>query len=220
MIRISTTHIESFRQYSGGLLEEETFLARLRRERPPTREMQLGTAFHSILENPTECYSIDKDVYIADGIEYQGEIIRRCIEFLPTSTTAIAELKETKIYDLGGELVEVVGKVDSIDGLIITEYKTCWGGFNFDKYYESCQWKFYIDIFGAMAVNYNVFCFYDSKRSGIQLKSVERFVMPVYHGMNQHIELLLKQFVDYIKFRGLDTLFTKCEKCNETRTVV
>ena len=107
-----------------------------------------------------------------NGIEFDFDIISPCYEKIVQD--APFEVKITKIYKIGDEEVEVVAKVDQLYGNHIIENKTCWGMFDFERYFNSCQWKYYLDIFEAERVYYNVFCLSD-KVGGIELRNIEQF---------------------------------------------
>jgi len=202
-MRISVTTIENFRQYLNDSIEEEELLNRITGKSKPSRYKDLGSAFHWIMEN-FDKYTHKEGIYTAsNGIEFSADIINECRKSL--IPYAVYEVKMTKIYDIN-EPIEVVAKVDSIFGEIVVENKTCWTGFSYDKYYESCQWKFYADIFDVPTIKYNVFNFYDGS-DGIVYKGTESFDLHKYPTMGYDIDKLLRDFVEYIHFRNLEKYF-------------
>ncbi len=213
MLKISVTTIESFRNYLKGSLEEEALLKRIRGKYEPSRYMELGTAFHDILEKINERYSEEKKCFIAkNGIEFNYDIIAQCYQAI--NQEASFEVKTTKVYDIGNEQVEVVAKVDQLFGNYVYENKTCWGGFSFERYFQSCQWKYYMDIFEAEKVSYNVFCFYDAK-NGIQLRGIEQFSFDRYPDLDSDLNELLTSFLEFIQSRKLEEYFQNKPKNNK-----
>jgi hypothetical protein len=111
MLKIAVTTVESFRNYQNGSIELEDFLKRIRGEFTPSRYMDLGSAFHDIMEKAQERYIEDKNIFKAkNGIEFDYKVITRCYQKI--NNEAPFEVKITKVYDVGKEQVELVAKVD------------------------------------------------------------------------------------------------------------
>lgn len=249
MLRISTTTIERFRSYidedkffGNILVTEEKLLDSIKGDFTGTPKTEMGTAFHECLEKPNECY----DRYLKQGgIENIGFMSSKGFVFDYKEIKYVFDLidydfpfevKKTKIYEIDGEQIEVVGQVDQWQGNIVNEHKTCWGeiyfkkdedgntekttgeSFDWEKYYKSCQWKFYLEIFDAQIVRYKVFELAIDKTDGDQIKLIDKhpFDLFPYDGMHDDIIELLTQFVNYIHFRKLEGYFQpKRENKNE-----
>ncbi|MBE2188025.1 MAG: hypothetical protein KIT33_07910 [Candidatus Kapabacteria bacterium] len=206
MLKVAVTTIESFRNYLNGSIELEDLLKRVRGEFTPSRYMDLGSAFHDILEKAEERFIPERNVFKAkNGIEFDFDIISPCYEKIVQD--APFEVKITKIYKIGDEEVEVVAKVDQLYGNHIIENKTCWGMFDFERYFNSCQWKYYLDIFEAERVYYNVFCLSD-KVNGIELRNIEQFSFNAYPDLSDDLYELLTDFVKFIHNQKLEEYFT------------
>ena len=74
---------------------------------------------------------------------------------LPDSSIALPAIRELRAQKQYGPLT-VTGKLDTLDGRRVEDHKTT-GTFNPDGYIEGCQWRFYLDIFGADVFRWNVF---------------------------------------------------------------
>lgn len=206
MLKVAVTTIESFRNYLNGSIELEDLLKRVRGDFTPSRYMDLGSAFHDILEKAEERFIPERNVFKAkNGIEFDFDIISPCNEKIVQD--APFEVKITKIYKIGDEEVEVVAKVDQLYGNHIIENKTCWGMFDFERYFNSCQWKYYLDIFEAERVYYNVFCLSD-KVGGIELRNIEQFSFNAYPDLRDDLNELLTDFVKFIHNQKLEEYFT------------
>lgn len=236
MLRISTTTIDSYRSYIeedklfGNIVTtEEKLLSYIKREAPPSPKMELGTAFHEILETPQICLDRfakkinDKDLAFmsSNGNIFPFDIITKCYDTIDYSFPF--EVKKTKIYEIEGEQIEVVAKADQWQGNIINEHKTSWGeiyinregertsgeSFNWEKYHKSCQWKFYLDIFEAERVRYKVFELAIDKTDydKITLLGIHPFEMFPYENIKYDRLNLLESFVNYIHFRKLEDYF-------------
>ena len=215
MLKIAVTTIEAFRNYQNGTIELEDFLKRVRGEFTPSRYMDLGSAFHDILENIELRYNKELNIFKAkNGLEFEYDVIAQCYKKIVSE--APFEVKITKIYDIGKESIEVVAKVDQLYGNYVIENKTCWGMFDFERYFGSCQWKFYLDIFEAERVFYNVFCLSD-KKDGIELRNIEQFSFNAYPDLNDDLNELMKDLVEFIHAKNLEEYFAQDYKYKEQR---
>lgn len=215
MLKIAVTTIEAFRNYQNGTIELEDFLKRVRGEFTPSRYMDLGSAFHDILENIELRYIKELNIFKAkNGLEFEYDIIAQCYEKIVSD--APFEVKITKLYDTGKEKIEVVAKVDQLYGNYVIENKTCWGMFDFERYFSSCQWKFYLDIFESERVFYNVFCLSD-KKDGIELRGIEQFSFNAYPDLMEDLNELMKDLVEFIHVKNLEEYFAPDYKYKEQR---
>ena len=137
------SNIETYRRWR---LEEDAtpadLVSRLTADQP-TERMEVGTAFHKALEL---AQSGDHDELTANG--YRFLFAGPCAIALPS----VRELRCSRQY---GPLI-VSGQVDAIHGLRVEDHKTT-ANFSADSYLEGCQWRFYLDIFGADVFRWNVF---------------------------------------------------------------
>ncbi len=215
MLKIAVTTIEAFRNYQNGTIELEDFLKRVRGEFTASWYMDLGSAFHDILENIELRYIKELNIFKAkNGLEFEYDIIAQCYEKIVSD--APFEVKITKIYDTGKENIEVVAKVDQLYGNYVIENKTCWGMFDFERYFSSCQWKFYLDIFEAERVFYNVFCL-SNKKDGIELRNIEQFSFNAYPDLIGDLNELMKDLVEFIHAKNLEEFFAPDYRYKEQR---
>ena len=83
-------------------------------------------------------------------------------------------------------------------------------------YTDSVQWKLYCDIFELPEFYFDVFEFkgYEKEKngydvSGLQLARHEPIHCIEYSGMQNDIQVLLTEFVEFIKFCKIEHLFTQ-----------
>lgn len=140
LVRVS--NIEAFRQWRLTEDGPRALVERLT-DFQPTEAMLAGTAFHKALElaAPGEYDHLEADGYTF-LIEGDGAI------FLPRTR----ELRCFKQYGL----IRVTGQVDALEGIRVEDHKTT-SHFNAERYLDGCQWRFYLDIFGADVFRWNVF---------------------------------------------------------------
>lgn len=108
----------------------------------PSEAMLAGKALHKALEHASEG---EFEQLSADGYTFHltgGEI----------SLPEIREVRSARNY---GSLM-VTGKADCVRGLTVTDHKTT-AKFDPEGYLAGCQWKFYLELFGANEFRWNVF---------------------------------------------------------------
>lgn len=140
LARVSS--IETFRRWK--LDEDMTaadLVARLT-DFQPTPAMLAGTAFHKALEDavPGEYPELK-----AQGYTF----------LMPDAEIGLPDIRELRAFGSYGAL-SVTGQVDGLHGKRVEDHKTT-ASFRPDGYIEGCQWRFYLDIFGADVFRWNVF---------------------------------------------------------------
>ena len=193
MIRTSVTKLDALHLFQQGVIELEDLIKRLRGETVETEAMQFGRAFHKLLEKIDEIEEgkdteIDGNVFNANDIL----LIKNNLKHKPA--LGVTEIKDVKEYNVDGEIVQVSAVADLVFGETVVEYKTT-KYFDIEKYINSYQWRFYMDIFGASKVVYNIFVFYNN-----QLREVRDFTLFNYKDLQDDIKFLLQ---DYVKLCSL-----------------
>lgn len=205
-MRISTTTLESFRLWMSpeiDWLPEEDLLATIRGEFAGNHKVWLGQAFGAVLETP-ERYRVAGGYRVpvrgsSEVFALGDDVMGPALALIDRPRT-VFEAKG--IGSFAGH--DVVAKADQMVGSHVIETKSTLSSFDFDKYAESCQWKFMADIFQAPRVTYHVFCLSESEANGvIALKSIETFDLFPYAAMRADCEALVREFDGYIDMRGL-----------------
>jgi hypothetical protein len=137
------SHIESFRRWRLDESQDAADLVARLLDFQPTEAMQAGTAFHKALE-------------LAKPGRYETLEALGYTFLLPEDgVIALPNVRELRCYGSYGPL-RVTGQVDALEGLRVDDHKTT-AQFNAEGYWEGCQWRFYLDIFGADVFRWNVF---------------------------------------------------------------
>ncbi len=207
-MRVSATTLESYRLYmEKDFMSEGELVATIRGEFRPTEKMLLGLAFGRALEKPQRwMVPGGYEVFVKNESNEWQKFFFSDADMAPAlekyDRRGVCEAKGTRNY--GG--MEVVAKVDHILGTVIDESKTRVGQFDFDKYQESCQWRFMLDIFGASKVHYNVFMLDDKACEDEPLvKSIEEFDVYPYPAMHDDCCGLLAGFLGFVSARNLES---------------
>lgn len=180
-------------------MKEQSVIDNIKGIYKPSWQAEHGTAFHNIIETPEACRV--PEGYRSNGVLFSAEDIAECLPCF--DRRGVFELKATKDYVIDGRLCTVVTKIDQAIGGHIGETKTKWRSFDIDEYMSSMQWRYYLDSYEALSVQYNVFCF-DKRASGaIELKSIERFRLYPYPDLHADCVEMLSRFVEFVDAKGL-----------------
>jgi hypothetical protein len=198
-MRISTTAIESFRLWSDPEQEwmsEADLIATITKSAPPSHNVLIGSAFGTILEHP------DKH-RVAGGYQcgefaFGRDVVEPCLAVI--DRRGVFEAKAAKSY---GDC-DVVARADHLYGAHLSEFKTTLSTFDAQKYLDSCQWRFYFDIFEPRIVTYHVFCLSEATNGVIDLRGVESFNVYSYPELHDDCRDLVARFASYARARGLE----------------
>jgi hypothetical protein len=204
-VRISATTLESFRLWRDPEQEwmtEDALIDTIKGVFVPNHKINLGQAFGRVLEDP--------DRYLIPGgfrVQAGGEIFEFGRDVMEEPLRGIDRrgVLEAKAIAQYGDC-DVVSKADHLYGLHLSEFKTTLGPFDFDKYANSCQWRFMCDGFQPNRITYHVFCLDEATNGVISLKDVHRFDLFPYIGLRQECEELVEDFRQYVILRGLDEI--------------
>ena len=136
------SNIETFRRWRLDEDQDAADLVARLTDFQPTEPMLAGTAFHKALEQATPG-------------EYSQLHAQGYTFLLPDAELALPDIRELRAYRNYGPL-NVTGCVDALHGKRVEDHKTT-ATFRPDGYLEGCQWRFYLDLFGADVFRWNVF---------------------------------------------------------------
>lgn len=203
MLRLSATTLESYRLFrDGDWMTFEQLKADLEGFKE-TPLMRRGTSLHAILETP-EQYAIDGD-HSAHGFRWTG--LDRYLKAMPFG---VHEVKATLVIDTPSNgPIQLVGKADMLQGLIVREFKTT-KQFSAQKYLDSMQWRIYLMAFGAPACVYTVFEVEGGEEWPVEgsealctVKSANKMELFAYDGMANDVTKLVDEFVSFARETGL-----------------
>lgn len=137
------SNIETFRRWRLDEEQDAADLVARLTDFQPTQPMEAGTAFHKALElaQPGEYATLE-----ANGYTFHMD---------DDAAIALPSVREIRCGRAYGPLY-VSGQVDALHGIRVEDHKTT-SQFNADGYFEGCQWRFYLDIFGCAIFRWNVF---------------------------------------------------------------
>jgi len=189
--KFSVTDVDSLHWYH--ILEDMTvddMIKRLKREGETNIKMLIGTAFHSILENPpSDDISIAENDGFVFNINCDAEII------LPQ----IREIRASKTYNVNGIECFVTGGVDGISGNVVYDHKLSFNP-NPEYYFDSYQWRAYLDIYNADIFTYYIYHAKEIKDlKEIDIVDISKLSMYRYPEMENNLIEKFGELVDFIK---------------------
>lgn len=167
-------------------METSELVSRLRRESAPNDKMLMGTAFHSILEDPPDVI----DVVEKDGFTFKVECDAEIA--LPQ----VREIRATKTYLINGVLVTLTGGCDGITGNKVSDHKLTFNP-KPENYFDSFQWKAYLDIFQADVFNYLLYHGKEGKGKEIMIRDVSTLTLYRYPSMVADLEAGIRDLVEF-----------------------
>lgn len=239
---VRVTQIEAFRrwtrqsEYDNFEITEQSVIDGITQEFTGNEYTRIGTAFHSIvetgqpvaekvpqgvrkftyygkeMEEPVPCgRKFDIDGY---GVVLDVPQCKVALEYRNEHPGAFHEIREYMDF---GEAV-VTGCADMIDGTEIRDIKTKYSVPKDADYINSCQWRYYMQLFGADVFHFDLFVFdgynkdkhgYDVR--GLPLKRHEPITVYRYPNMEQDNRRLLDDFLKWAECRNL-TQYLKNKK--------
>lgn len=230
--QVRVTLLESFRRYICGAysyVTEQSVIDSITQKFEGNDYTRIGTAFHSIVETGKPkfekvkagerhftYYGKDKAEPVPVGRKFSlegGDVIldvNQCkvaLDYRNEHSNAFHEVREYKDY---GNVV-VTGCADMIDGCEIRDIKTKYSSVCDADYIDSCQWRFYLELFEADTFHFDLFVFngYDKDKHkgdvrGLPLNRYEPAITcHRYPQMEQENKALLESFIQWAEYRGL-----------------
>jgi hypothetical protein len=189
------SNVEAFRQWEA---DDEGDLDKLMERISGTSEasplMLAGTAFHKALE-----LAGDGEVVSLKALGHEFRFTCDCdVELAP-----VRELRASKTYMVDGQPIVISGQVDQLDGMRIDDHKTT-GRFDPERYIEGCQWRLYLDIFGARHFRWNVFEIKaaDPREDGTEVFEVfnaHRLEQFRYPNLEADCQALVERFARFVR---------------------
>lgn len=228
MLHLRATQLEKFRRFICEVSEfetEESLMETLTGKFEGNEYTRIGTAFHKIVE----CGDISekRDISFSVGtpesvlkidnykVIFSQSQIDIALAYKQSIKGCFHEIRANKIYNINGTEINVSGGADVVLGNQIRDIKAKYSALrSISDYTDSVQWKLYCDIFELPEFYFDVFEFkgYDKEKHGYDVSGLTLVKHgPIhcieYSGMVEDIEILLTEFLDFIKFRKIEHLF-------------
>lgn len=231
---IRVTQIEAFRrwiqqsEYDNYEISEQSVIDSITQEFSGNEYTRIGTAFHSIVETGqpvSEKVSAGTRKFTYYGKEMEEPVpcgrkfdidghdvifdVPQCkvaLDYRAEHPQAYHEIREYR--DFGKAIV--TGCADMIDGTEIRDIKTKYSVPKDTDYINSCQWRYYMELFNVTTFHFDLFVFNDYKLDkhgydvrGLQLTRHDPITVYRYPGLENDNANLLNDFLDWAGTRNL-----------------
>lgn len=222
-LHLRVTTLEKFRRYIEELSEyetEESLMETLSGSFTGNEYTRIGTAFHKVVEcGDISFHHNGFRIILIENIPiiFNQSHIDIALAYKAEINGCFHEIRAFKTYVISGVEIEISGQTDVLLGRIIRDIKTKYSYIkSISDYTDSIQSKLYMDIFEIPQFFFDVFEFvgYNKEKHGydvscLPVKRHDPIPCMAYEGMQKDIEILLTQFLDYVKFRKIEHLFTE-----------
>ena len=222
-LRISATQLEKWRRFRElESYTEEQLCNDLFGEFIPTIKMEIGTAFHALMEKIKEegvivrYEELPDDGFIGTITEMNSWKFdyRSILQIADhVENNALKEKKAIKCVELDNHSIQLVAQPDAIYGLTAVDYKTRWRQFTTADdillyYINSVQWKTYLYVYSLNCFKYVIINLTKTQHNDIiSIESITPFSLYAYSGMVSEVLDLLEDFANWIVFRGYENHF-------------
>lgn len=225
---IRVTQLEKFRRFITDHSEydtEQSVIDTLTGEFKGNEYTYIGTAFHKIVEGDTDgCKKLIRTETELAGREFNidGHNVKldlnQCkiaLSYRDSFPNAFHEIRE--YMDFGN--IIVTGCADIINGFEIRDIKTKYSPIKDQDYTDSCQWRFYMELFGVDDFYFDLFQFigYDKEKHGYDVRGLElKLYDPAitchwYNQLKEDNRCLLREFIRWATFRNLINVLPEYE---------
>lgn len=235
---VRVTQLEKFRRFISGDYELETeqnVIDCITQEFTGNEYTRIGTAFHSIVETDKPIcekipagersflyYGKERKEPVPCGRRFDidgfGVIldVKQCKVAMDYRNEYINAFHEIRLYKDFGDAM-ITGCADMIDGVEIRDIKTKYSYPSDMDYINSCQWRFYLELFNANVFHFDLFVFdgYKKDKHGYDVRGLplERYSPAItcyrYNGMERDNKNLLHSFLEWTEYRDLTKYLIK-----------
>jgi len=224
MLHLRATMLEKFRRFICETSEydtEESLMETLTGKFIGNEYTRIGTAFHKVVECGNTCVSVELFDNLCHvtvdnfGVLFSKTQIETALEYKHSIKGCFHEIRASKVYSINGTEINVSGGTDVVLGNQIRDIKTKYSYLkSISDYTDSVQWKLYCDIFELPEFYFDIFEFkgYQKEKNGYDVSGltlIKHDPIPCleYSGMQNDIQVLLTEFLDFIRFRKIEHLF-------------
>lgn len=199
--RISVSILESFRRYMAGVSSwdtEKALLDKLQGKFTGTDKTKIGHAFHKIIEDEVS----EPSDLIVQGIFFSLDQVEIACKYVNNHPHMFKEILGKMLVETNHFVMQVSSRVDGVEGIEIRDTKTKFREPNFMEYYDSFQWRLYLEIFKCDVFWYDVFEIQNYKGNedltGVNIVAHEPYQCLRYDALSQEVEDLINRLANWI----------------------
>lgn len=207
--RVSVSVLEKFRRFREGLTQydtEEALLDAITGKFIGNDKTQIGGAFHKIIEKYNRDF-VSGELF-TDGIYFSQDQAQVAVNYRNEHKKMIKEVPILKKYDAGKIIIQVSARADGVEGLCIRDAKTKFSPPSPTEYYNSYQWRFYLDMFQVPVFAYDLFevvnytGIYNNRLPGVTFEPYEPFECLAYDHLSDDVHQLVRDFAEFIQIKN------------------
>lgn len=212
MVRISVTTLEKFRRYlreESSFDSEESLIESIKGLFAGNDKTKFGHAYHSIIEGN---FTIEGDLIVAGDFKFNKAQAAPALKYRDEHPLMIHEMNVSKVFHTGFGPIQVVGRIDGIEGMIVNDSKTKFRAPSVEEYLDSSQWRYYLDMLELNEFYFNLFevkgfdqlpQYPPFQFSDIEIVAHEPIHCLRYQHMHEELTSHLNLFLEYIHNRNL-----------------
>lgn len=210
-IKLSPSRIDNFVRYLNPNLEYDTLerlLEKLTGSWVPNEAVFRGTAGHHIIEKPGKYKNPDGsyDIPIKDvdyPIHMTAQEAKSFEDFAAAHPNCAHEMYGEKMYRVSDSYqVKLRYFIDMLDVDLVHDHKTKNSTPKAEEYFESYQWRYYLDASELHRFQYNFFQ-YMGRKGDKYYKLHEPLKLYSYPGMEKDCIQMMEAFIDFLDQQGL-----------------
>ncbi len=207
MYRCSVTIIEKFRRFIDNVSDwdtEKAIIESLTGEFKGNDKTRLGSAFHKIIELP---YPSNGSITV-EGITFSPEQAQPAIDYRNAHPHLVHEVPIRKVYSTSSMDITITGRADGVEGLQLRDAKCKFSYPGWGEYYNSYQWRIYMDMFQGQSFWYDVFevrgfnGFRPDKTFEGTIVPHEPFPCLRYEALANDVQGMLEEFGKFMTIKG------------------
>lgn len=207
--RVSVSILEKFRRFREGLTQydtEEALLDAITGKFIGNDKTKIGGAFHKIIEKYNRNF-VSGELY-SDGIFFSQDQAQVAVNYKNEHPEMVPEVPIFKKYDAGDIIIQVSARADGVEGLRIRDAKTKFSPPLPTEYYNSFQWRFYLDMFEVPVFYYDLFevtnytGIYNDRLPGVTIIPYEPFECLAYEHLAEDVHQLVRDFAQFIQIKN------------------
>lgn len=173
---------------------------------------RFGSAYHKIIEGEFIAHENEMAVIIDTHIFiFNKDQFAPALNYRDKHPYMVHELDLRQVFQTNYGPMQVSGRIDGLEAMIISDVKCKFKSPDYQEYIDSCQWKFYLKMYGLDTFHYDIFEVIGFNELGkspykidpaVRIVPHEPLVCHRYPDMEAELDTILNDFLSYINNRN------------------
>lgn len=224
-LQCSVSKIEQFRKYIheayNGFIKNEDVIKSIKGEQVYKPAMVFGTAYHALIEGVEQGVMQDAAGYVVktsdmpESVFISHGLATHAAQYRAKYPAMTHEVNISKVYHGPGFRMLVKGRVDGLNVLDIHDAKTTERNPSYDDWFETYQWRLYLDMLNTKKFFYDFFVLH---KKGGEVDRIKTITIPfsTYPEITDDCMKLITYYVEFCKVHGLMEYLQVKEKTSAT----